>query len=131
MSQVSIISSDPDYLNISSSPPPSLPSSLPMFLLESSLPPSPTYSLIHKRLRTSWVYKHMPDPNTEYRYFGTNGKEEWRCKYCSKGYSINGGTRVIQRHLLEKHTKTEKSSREDTSTKRQRSIKHALKLSQN
>jgi hypothetical protein len=38
---------------------------------------------------------------------------------------------VIQRHLLEKHKKTEKSSREDTSAKRQRSIEQALKLSQN
>jgi hypothetical protein len=38
---------------------------------------------------------------------------------------------VIQRHLLEKHKKTEKSSREDTSAKRQRSIEHALELSQN
>ena len=38
---------------------------------------------------------------------------------------------MIQRHLLEKHTKTEKSSREDTSAKRQRSIEHALDLSQN
>ena len=38
---------------------------------------------------------------------------------------------MIQRHLLEKHKKTEKSSREDTSAKRQRSIEHALELSQN
>jgi hypothetical protein len=37
---------------------------------------------------------------------------------------------VIQKHLLEKHTKTEKSSRENISAKRQRSIEHALKLSQ-
>jgi hypothetical protein len=73
----------------------------------------------------------MPDPNTEYRYFSTTGKEEWRCKYCPKAYNINGGTRVIQRHLLEKHTKTEKSSREETSAKRQRSIEHALELAQN
>jgi hypothetical protein len=73
----------------------------------------------------------MPAPDTEYRYFGTTGKEEWRCKYCPKAYSINGGTRVIQRHLLEKHKKTEKSSREDTSAKRQRSIEQALELSQN
>jgi hypothetical protein len=38
---------------------------------------------------------------------------------------------VIQRHLLEKHKKTEKSAREDTSAKRQRSIEQALELSQN
>jgi hypothetical protein len=90
MSQASIISSsDLEYLDISSSPPPSLP----RFSPESS-PPTSTSHSIHKRLRTSWVYKHMPDPNTEYRYFN-RGKEEWRCKYCSKAYSTNGGTRVI------------------------------------
>ena len=73
----------------------------------------------------------MPDPNTKYRYFSTRGKEEQRCKYCSKAYSTNRGTRVIQRHLLKKYTKTKKSSRENISAKRQRSIKHALKLSKN
>jgi BED zinc finger len=73
----------------------------------------------------------MPDPDTEYRYFSTTGKEEWRCKYCPKTYSVNGGTRVIQKHLLEKHKKTEKSPREETSAKRQRSIEHAFELSQN
>jgi hypothetical protein len=71
----------------------------------------------------------MPDPDPEYRYFH-KGKEEWRCKYCSKAYSTNGGTRVIQRHLFEKHTKSEKSSRENISAKRQQSIEHALELSQ-
>ena len=71
----------------------------------------------------------MPDPDPEYRYF-YKGKEEWRCKYCSKAYSTNGGTRVIQRHLFEKHTKSEKSSRENISAKRQQSIEHALELSQ-
>ena len=135
MSESSIIlSSDPDYPNISSSSPrspPFLPPSLSVFLPESSPPTSPTPFSVHTRLRTSWVYKHMPAPDTEYRYFSTTGKEEWRCKYCPKAYSINGGTRVIQRHLLEKHKKTEKSSREDTSAKRQRSIEHALELSQN
>ena len=73
----------------------------------------------------------MPDPDTKYRYFSTTGKEEWRCKYYSKAYSTNRGTRVIQRHLLEKHTKTKKSSQENISVKRQRSIEHALELSQN
>ena len=72
----------------------------------------------------------MPDPDTEYRYFN-KGKEEQRYKYCSKAYSINRGTRVIQRHLLEQYTKTKKSSRENISAKRQRSIEHALELSQN
>lgn len=112
-----ISSSDLEYLDISSSPPPSSPPSLT------------SYSSGYKRLRTSWVYKHMPDPDPEYRYF-YKGKEEWRCKYCSKAYSTNGGTRVIQRHLFEKHTKSEKSSRENISAKRQQSIEHALELSQ-
>ena len=58
MSQALIISlSDLEYLDISSSP----PSSPPRFSLESSPPALTSYS-IHKRLRTSWVYKHMPDP---------------------------------------------------------------------
>lgn len=51
--------------------------------------------------------------------------------YCSKTYATNGGNSCIKRHLLEKHARTEKSSRENISAKRQRSIEHAFELSEN
>jgi hypothetical protein len=69
------------------------------------------------------------DPNTT--YLNSRGKVEWRCKYCSLSYATNGGNLVIKKHLLVKHGKTEKSSRENITTKRQRSIEHAFELSNN
>jgi hypothetical protein len=83
-----------------------------------------------RRPRTCWVFKHMPDEDPETKYYNSSGKEEWRCKYCSKTYARNGGNSCIKRHLLEKHAKTEKSSRENISAKRQRSIEQALELAE-
>lgn len=85
---------------------------------------------VARRPRTCWVFKHMPDESAEAKYYNSSGKEEWRCKYCSKTYATNGGNSCIKRHLLEKHAKTETSSRETISAKRQRSIEHALKLAE-
>jgi hypothetical protein len=72
----------------------------------------------------------MPDEDPEAKYYNSSGKEEWRCKYCSKTYAKNGGNTCIKRHLIEKHAKTKKSSRENISAKRQRSIEHALELAE-
>ena len=92
---------------------------------------SPESISVTRRPRTCWVFKHMPDEDLEAKYYNSSGKEEWRCKYCSKTYATNGGNSCIKRHLLEKHVKTEKSSRENISAKRQRSIEHSLELADN
>ena len=85
---------------------------------------------VTRRPRTCWVFNHIPDEDPEAKYYNNSGKEEWRCKYCSKTYAKNGGNTCIKRHLFEKHAKTEKSSRENVSAKRQRSIEHALQLAE-
>jgi hypothetical protein len=94
--------------------PPSLPSSLPAT----------------RRPRTSWVFKHMPAEDPETIYLNKYMKTEWRCKYCSCLYATNGGNLAIKKHLLVKHGKTENSSRDNITAKRQQSIEDALELSE-
>ena len=78
------------------------------------------------RNRTSWVYKHMPDIDISTQYFNTANKLEWRCKYCSKAYLLNGGTRLIKRHLQANHDISELSLRQERARKRQMSIEDSL-----
>src|ERR1700761_7077864 len=54
---------------------------------------------VTRQPRTCWVFNHMPDEDPEAKYYNNSGKEEWRCKYCSKTYAKNG----VKRHLFEKH----------------------------
>jgi hypothetical protein len=78
------------------------------------------------RPRTSWIYKHMPDSNIETKYFSSTNRPEWRCRYCSKKYATNGGTRQIKAHLTEIHGISELSLRQERANKRQISIEDAL-----
>ena len=73
----------------------------------------------------------MPDSDIEslYYYPGTT-KLEWRCKYCPKRYTINGGTRVIKSHLSSTHGIAENSPRQERSIQRQRTIKEAIAFGQ-
>jgi hypothetical protein len=73
----------------------------------------------------------MPADDPETIYLNRYMKVEWRCKYYSLSYATNRGNLVIKKHLLVKHRKTEKSSRENITAKRQQSIEHALELSEN
>ena len=91
---------------------------------QSSLYPDNTP--IISRNRTSWVYKHMPDVDISTQYFSTANKLEWRCKYCSKAYLLNGGTRLIKRHLQANHNISELSLRQERARKRQMSIEDSL-----
>lgn len=80
-----------------------------------------------RRPRTCWVYKHMPDPNPETKYYSQiSNKLEWRCRYCPKRYSLNGGTRCIMSHLNATHDINQRSPREERAKKRQLSIEDAL-----
>ena len=90
----------------------------------------PRLSPATRRPRTSWVFNHMPADDPETIYLNRYMKVEWRCKYCSLSYATNGGNLVIKKHLLVKHGKTEKSSRENITAQRQQSIEHALELSE-
>jgi hypothetical protein len=41
----------------------------------------------------------MPDIDSGTKYYSITNKLEWRCKYCSKRYTLNGGTRLIKVHI--------------------------------
>ena len=74
----------------------------------------------------------MPDSDAEaLYYYPTTRKLEWRCKYCLKRYTLNGGTRVIKQHLLLAHTISETSPRQERIIKRQRTIEDAIKSGEN
>jgi ribosomal protein L35 len=69
----------------------------------------------------------MPDLDTETLYYHPiTRKLEWRCKYCSKRYTINGGTRLIKQHLITAHEILERSPRQERIIKRQRTIEEAI-----
>jgi hypothetical protein len=78
-----------------------------------------------QRPRTSWVYRHMPAEDIETRYTSNNGKDLWKCKYCTKTYATNGGTSVIKKHLSEKHHIGDLSQRQTQAIKRQMTLQEA------
>ncbi len=73
----------------------------------------------------------MPAKDPETIYLNKYMKVEWCYKYCSYSYVTNRSNHAIKKHLLTKHGKTKKSSRENITAKRQWSIEHALELSEN
>jgi hypothetical protein len=74
----------------------------------------------------------MPDSDTESLYYHpTTGKLEWRCKYCPKRYTLNGGTRIMKLHLISAHEISERSPRQQRIIKRQRTIEEAITCGEN
>jgi len=74
----------------------------------------------------------MPDKNPETLYYHrTTRKVQWICKYCSKRYTLNGGTRIIKLHLISAHEISEISPRQERALKRQRTIEEATIAGQN
>lgn len=81
-----------------------------------------------KRPRTTWVWNHMPDPDPQTQYFNKNtGKQEWRCRYCTRRYATTGGTRAIMEHL-KTHNIEENSTRETRAINQQASIQNAMDM---
>jgi hypothetical protein len=71
----------------------------------------------------------MPDKDPETKYFNlTNGRMEWRCKYCPKKYLLNGGTRCPKVHLRVIHSIDEKTSRDNKTGKRQLSMEESVAM---
>jgi hypothetical protein len=68
----------------------------------------------------------MPDKDIGTKYYNTTNKLEWRCRYCTKRYTINGGTRLIKLYLKSTHDISELSARQERSIKRQMSITDSL-----
>src|SRR4030088_715953 len=76
--------------------------------------------------RTCWVYNHIPDSNPETKYYSKANRLEWRCKYCTKKYALNGGTRCMKSHLKDIHDISKDSPQEEKAKKRQLTIENAL-----
>ena len=69
----------------------------------------------------------MPDSDAEALYHHpTTRKLEWRCRYCAKRYTLNGGTRVIKLHLISAYDISESSPRQQHIIQRQRTIEEAI-----
>src|SRR4030088_2981439 len=76
--------------------------------------------------RTCWVYNHMPNSNPETKYYSKANRLKWKCKYCSKKYALNGGTRCMKSHLKDIHDISKDSLQEEKAKKRQLTIENAL-----
>lgn len=97
----------------------------------SSQPRSRRQAPLKPRLRTSWVYDHMPDADRETRYRTVDGRDEWRCRYCSHKYLIDGGTTIITTHLTSKHGLHAESVRDQQVKNQQRTIDEAFREAEN
>ena len=78
--------------------------------------------------RTAWIYNHMPDPDSEKRYYDNSQREIWICQYCRKTYQISGGTRLPAKHLQKEHDIPDQSARQVRNKRQQSSIENAIKL---
>ena len=83
--------------------------------------PIPGDRRTRKRPRKAWVWNHMPD-DSDTIYHDTQGRVQWRCRYCPVAYLETGGTTAIQNHLVNKHEKREHSSQGKKAVQVQASI---------
>jgi hypothetical protein len=57
-----------------------------------------------KSVRTAWVYKYMRGTaDMQEVLYNAEGKEEWRCRYCTQNYLLSGGNTAIKKHLNSQH----------------------------
>ena len=62
------------------------------------------------RRRTGWIWNHQRNEDRDYiSYSKKDGRKTWECSQCAKSYAAGGGTRIIMRHLKEKHNISELS----------------------
>jgi hypothetical protein len=83
------------------------------------------------RIRTSWVYDHMPNDDRQTKYQSDDGRDEWRCRYCSQSYLVDGGTAIITSHLTTKHGLEAESTRDQQVKNQQRTINEAFREAEN
>jgi BED zinc finger len=94
---------------------------------ESTTPRLPIKSKQKKQARTAWVFKFMRGTDEMQAVFkNANGKEEWRCRFCTQNYLTSGGTHAIKRHLLTQHDITEESTAETRAKNVQIAIESAI-----
>ena len=68
-------------------------------------PQLPLQKKINKRtIRTAWVYKYMRGTEDMQKvFYNAEGKEEWRCRFCTQNYLLSGGNHAIKKHLTIQH----------------------------
>jgi hypothetical protein len=68
-------------------------------------PQFPLQKKINKRtIRTAWVYKYMrATEDIQEVFYNAEGKEEWRCRFCTQNYLLSGGNHAIKKHLTIQH----------------------------
>ncbi|KAF7915839.1 uncharacterized protein EAE98_010919 [Botrytis deweyae] len=90
-------------------------------------PQAETYSTaLNARRRYSWIWKHMPDTDSNTIYLDNRGKVQWRCHYCKQKYLESDGTRIIAVHLRIYHSISEASPREERRERVQATIQQAI-----
>jgi hypothetical protein len=83
-----------------------------------------------KNQRNSWVYKWMRDGvDMQHVFLNTDGKEEWRCRFCMANYKTSGGTGIISDHL-KTHDITKDSTAEARAKNVQLDIAKAMESAQ-
>ncbi len=91
----------------------------------SSAPSTPL--LLKDKIRTSWVFNHIPDEDMQKKYYNEVTRvEEWRCWYCSKAYAVSGSTSGPAGHLMVQHKILRDSKREVKAQNIQRSMEQVL-----
>ena len=93
----------------------------------SSISRSQSANPLKRKPRTAWHYDHIPDEDRDTLYISTEGKEEWRYRYCTKTYITSSGTRAPQEHLSKQHQIQRDSPRETQAINQQRSIVQAFR----
>lgn len=93
-------------------PAPQLETAESSLALLASSTTTPTSARPKEKIRTSWVFRHMPDDEMQMKYYNRHtGLEEWRCAYCEKSYLTSGSTSGPARHLIDFHSIPDGSSR--------------------
>ena len=62
----------------------------------------------------------------QHLFHNSQGKEEWRCKWCRQNYQLSGGNHAIKRHLNEYHQIFEDSSADTRAKNIQINIENAM-----
>lgn len=79
------------------------------------------------KIRTSWVFRHMPDEDMQTKYYNeVSTEEEWRCRYCDKTYLTSGSTSGPSGHLTGYHSMPRDSRRDVKAKNVQVSLQRAF-----
>jgi hypothetical protein len=123
----SLTSHNDSAASISGSPTPVAMEATP---LSPSLVSTPPLQPLPMKQRTSWVFRHMPDPDTQTKYHNKDNREEWRCRYCTRTYLTSGSTSGPKKHLIQVHGLTEEDDRDSRAQQIQTSMEQTFAIAE-